>query len=78
MTESFTACTKCKHLLSSGPIWYDNFCSAIIREKVRDPYDGIWKYGGVNDLGGEYVTNQRHPHVRTVNTDGKCILYEKR
>jgi len=74
----FTICTECKHLVSNGPEWYNNFCGAVVNESARDPFDGGWKYGVKTDTGRVVITNERHPFAREVNTNGQCVLFEPR
>ena len=71
-----TVCTQCVHFMNLEPgsprehIWYNHLCKATPLPTKVDPCDGKTKPHGVNDLGGEYFTENRFQYCRNVN-DGK-------
>jgi hypothetical protein len=79
--EEFTVCIKCVHFHNKerhSPrehVWYNHVCKAVKRKKVKDPYDGKMRYGGVNDLGTVYTTDDPYRYCRDINNDGKCKYY---
>jgi len=80
--SKFVTCVDCKyHKREKGlndHMWYSQYCTAVSREKVRDPVTGKMMYGGVNGLGQTYTTDEQHMHCRDINTDGKCSHYQRR
>jgi hypothetical protein len=80
--NGFTACVDCKNLIitvnGNPDIWYNHFCQASPRAKVRDPFSGELAYGGVNDFGGSYTTDEQYEYARNVNTHGACDLFDKK
>jgi hypothetical protein len=72
-----TICINCKYFIQNGPIWYDQFCGADELPATIDPVTGKSGYEGINDLGGKYITQQKHPFANRVNIDGNCPLYQK-
>lgn len=72
-----TICTQCKHLRSSGPIWYQNQCGAVPKAKVVDPVSGLTGWSDTNDLGRHYIspyTSGAYKYCRDVN-QGACELF---
>jgi len=70
-------CVNCKHHI--GPkdgIWYEHYCGAVERDRVTDPVTGKSCYGGVNDLGTVYTTDERFRNCREINKAGDCQFYE--
>ena len=78
-----TVCIKCKlhfdHEKGSPRehVWYNHYCKANPRERVIDPVTGIEGYGGVNDLGGFYITDEKYRHCRDLNK-GMCPLFQQK
>lgn len=71
-------CKNCTHLIGIGPVWHSLYCGHPEEERVLtvDPVMGDQCYSATNDLGTTYYTEEKHPHARTVNTDGECGRYE--
>lgn len=76
-----TICVECASHVGRGSgnvresVWYDHFCKANPRRKVVDPVTGVEGYGGVNDLGGTYITNEPYRYCRDLNK-GMCPLFQ--
>ena len=77
--REMTICFKCKHhrRIGSTDIWYDQVCLAHRRQPAVDPVTGKKGFGGVNDLGREYFTDQGYLHCRDIN-DGACSRFERK
>lgn len=74
-------CVKCRyHFASIEPSgrWYDHYCHHpdLERDQTIDPVTGDPCYLTQNDLGRTHTTDEKHPHCRSINTDGRCGLYE--
>lgn len=82
----FAVCKECVYFLNTAEvgtpqegIWYNHFCKATPLPVKRDPYDGVEKCYGVNDLGTQYfVTDQEFEYIRKVNKDGNCPKFHRR
>mgnify|MGYP001606881511 CR=1 FL=1 len=76
-----TICTHCVHFMNLDPgsprehIWYNHLCKATPLPTKVDPYDGKTKAHSVNDLGGEYFTENQFQYCRNVN-DGRCPNFQ--
>lgn len=79
--DEITVCVKCANFLNKDPhsarkdVWYNHMCMAAKRTRVVDPYDGKIRYAGTNDLGGEYLTNEKYLNCRDVN-NGRCQYFK--
>lgn len=78
-----TVCLQCEHFMNLEPgsvrehNWYNHVCKASPLLTKVDPYDGKEKPCGVNDLGGEYFSEQPYNYCRNIN-DGKCAKFQAR
>lgn len=71
-------CRNCKNARceeKGSNIWYNWYCTASPREEATDYVTGEKGFKGVNDLGGEYVTNEQFFHCRDINKNGQCEKY---
>lgn len=79
--EPTTICYNCIHFFNNEPnsprqdVWYNHLCRASPRQPIADPVTGKSGYKGVNDLGGEYITDEPYDYCRKLNK-GLCLLYE--
>lgn len=78
-----TVCTSCTHFLNKAPgsvnadAWYNHLCKASPLPTQIDPYDGLEKPFGVNDLGARYFTDEGFACCRDIN-DGACPKFAQR
>ena len=70
-------CVTCKHFLSRGRMWYDQYCKAVQHPKGVDPVTGEKVYRKKNDLGGYYYDDEPYEYARNVN-NGDCMFWEGR
>ena len=70
-------CANCKHFVSKGSIWYDQYCGAkeVRAKKAIDPVTGKIKYIKQNDFGNTYYDDNPRPYARDIN-NGDCPYYE--
>lgn len=80
--NGLTICVECKYIDRKEykkriPIWYDLFCGheKVQREQGIDFVTGEPGYVDHNDFGMVYITSEKSPYCREINTDGKCSLY---
>jgi hypothetical protein len=57
-------------------MWYDQLCQAHPRQETVDPVSGELAYIGVNDLGGQYTTDEPYEYCRDYN-NGRCRSYQR-
>ena len=70
-----TICKLCKHFVSSGDIWYEQFCKAQPKPISINPVTGKHGYQSVNDLGQVYFTDNPYHYSRDIN-NGDCKLFK--
>ena len=64
MADTFTICTKCKHLLNTNPrgprrdVWHQHYCKASPQKPTRNPYNG--KMVTENECGYEHCRDLNH------------------
>ena len=81
--SAVTVCTRCEHFQNLDPdsshrdIWHNHVCKATPLPTKVDPYDGVEKPYGINDLGVEYFSETEFQFCRKVN-DGKCPKFQAR
>ena len=81
-TVIVTVCTTCLHFYNREPggprehVWYNHLCKASPLPTKVDPYDGVVKSYGMNDLGMEYFSGEKFAYCRDVN-DGKCPKWQR-
>ena len=65
---------------SESDIWHGQYCGNPKRSKkeVIDFVTGKKAYGGVNDLGTNYISVEQRPFAKNVNTDGMCQTFQKK
>lgn len=61
-------CVDCKHFQGSSRVWYDQHCTRVTNEKVRNHISGELEYPG----------DQKYPHAREVNNRGQCDEFEEK
>ncbi len=73
-------CTNCIHYIhdiknpAAPEVWYNHFCGASERKKAKDPVTGKDGWGGQNDFGTQYVSDQQYDYCRDVNK-GSCTQF---
>lgn len=77
-----TICTKCKHFKNLEPdsprkdVWYNHLCQVNKLPVEIDPYDGVEKPHGKNDLGIKYASDTPFKYCRDCN-NGICQEFEQ-
>jgi len=71
-------CAFCLHIPDprrkhSDNDWYDYRCSAVVNDKKIDFVTGKEAYA-THEAG--FLTEDKHPNCKDMNTDGKCTLFE--
>lgn len=76
-----TICYNCRNFKNKEPhscrkdVWYNHICTASERESSVCPTTGKPMLCGTNDLGGEYLTEDKYRYCRAIN-DGQCDKFE--
>jgi len=86
MAAAVTICHDCRHhrFVDTGRwfmdyhryTWWNQMCAAAPRPPAIDFVTGKEGFGGVNDLGGQYVGDQPFAFCREVNRCGACPMFE--
>ncbi len=74
-----TICAECKWFQNESICWHEQYCGHPRREKkeVIDFVTGKRGFGGTNDLGRVYLTDEKRPNAREINNDGMCETFEE-
>ncbi len=75
-------CKDCRHFDCRVEVacaeWYDMRCGNpnVTHKPGSHPQTGEPCYWKTNDLGRDVPMEEKRPHAREINPDGKCFLFE--